>query len=172
MAGREHAFDVLVARYSGPVTGYLHQLTGADAEDVAQEVFLKLYTRAGTIRGSNLRVWLFAVARREALDLLRRRGTRRRALDGLRALAHCSVSPGVQEELEGAELTRMLEKEIAALPEEWRSIVFLREREGLGYSEIGAILDLGEKTVSTRLSRARAHLRERLGSWLRGGVAR
>lgn len=165
-AGREHAFDVLVARHAAAVGAYLAQLVGPDAEDLAQEVFLKLHTRGDTIRGERVRVWLFAVARRAALDHLRRRGTRRRLLEGWRRAPRRRAAPSAHDELEGAELARALTAELAALPETWRSVVFLREREGLSYAEIGTILGLEEKTVSTRLSRARARLRTRLAPWL------
>ncbi|MEM9379130.1 MAG: sigma-70 family RNA polymerase sigma factor [Planctomycetota bacterium] len=173
--GREHAFDVLVARHGARVRTFLGHLVrdAAAADDLTQEVFLTVLTRAHArdrteTRDRSFQVWLMRVARNEAIDLLRRRGLHARLVarvrEGVgrvaRRLASSPARP--EDEVAHGELLGALEEGLAELPEPQRSVFLLREMEGMSYEEIGDVLECSPKTVSSRLHRARAALRERL----------
>lgn len=174
--GQQHAFDLIVARYGARLHGFLrHLLADADeAEDVAQDVFVKvlLHFRERDV-ASRFAVWLFCIARREALDHLRRRQSRARVVAALSALGSSvssflrSFSPS--SGLEADEFRRDLESAVTRLPPEQREVFLLREREGLEYDEIATVLEIPAKTVSTRLFRARERLRNELRRHLDGG---
>jgi RNA polymerase sigma-70 factor (ECF subfamily) len=174
--GQHHAFDLIVARYGARLHGFLrHLLTDADeAEDVAQDVLVKVLLHSGD-RDPSIRfaVWLFCIARREALDHLRRRRSRARIVAAIAAIGSGmssflrSLSPS--RGLEADEFRRDLEHAISRLPPEQREVFLLREREGLEYDEIADVLEIPAKTVSTRLFRARERLREALRRHLDGG---
>ena len=173
--GRSHAFDVLVARHGARVRTYVGHLVRdhVTAEDLTQEVFLKVLTRAATREpGRTFVVWMMRVARNEALDQLRRRGLQRQLVASVRAgvgrvarrLSQVPLRP--DQELARVEFYAALDRGLAELPEPQRSVFLLREVDGLSYEEIGDVLDCSPKTVSTRLHRARAFLREQLSEHL------
>ncbi len=133
-----------------------------DAEDIVQESFLKAYLGAGEFRGRDPRVWLLAIVRNTAINLLRRRRTDRtlpvqdempepvdRAIDPEAMM----ISQARREQIYAA---------IGQLPDEFRETLVLREFEGLSYKEIAAITNVPIGTVMSRLSRARALLVEEL----------
>lgn len=174
--GQQHAFDLVVARYGARLHGFLrHLLNDADeAEDVAQDVLVKVLLHSKD-RDPSIRfaVWLFCIARREALDHLRRRRSRAKILSALNSLG-CGMTSWIRSlspsrGLEADEFRRDLEIAITRLPPEQREVFLLREREGLEYEEIASVLEIPAKTVSTRLFRARERLREALRRHLDGG---
>lgn len=134
------------------------------AEDAAQEVFLKAYERLADFRrDSAFSTWLYRVASNHCLDLLRREARRRtESLDDLaeRAgprLERLLAQPGGERTLEDAELVREV---LAALPEDYRVLLTLRELEGLEYKELMAALDCSMDSVKAKLQRARRLFRE------------
>ncbi len=166
--GRGHAFDLLVARHGAGVRTYLGHLVRdrALAEDLTQEVFLKVLTSIHTREtGRSFVVWLLRIARNEALDHLRRRSLHQRLVSSVR----CGVGRVArtvrrqparpEEELAHSELAAALERALTGLPEPQRSVFLLRERGGFSSEEIAQVLDCSAKTGSTRLHRARSALR-------------
>jgi len=174
LAGDVSGFETLVRRYSGMVFTLAARLVGPlDAEDVVQETFLRAWRGLPTFRGeSSLKTWLYAIA-------LNRVRARRGALGRLRALfgagepggappdfslvdglADGALSP--EENAARAEERRRLRRAIAALPEEFRLAVVLRDLEGLSYDEVAAVLAVPVGTVRSRLARGRAILKEAL----------
>ncbi len=169
--GRGHAFDVLVARYGDRVRAYVGQLVsdGAAADDLTQNVFIKLLQRAHMgPTDPELVVWLLRVARNECIDHARGRAVHRRLLDAVRAgvgryAARLRRNPAPPERsMERAEFFNRFQVALRDLPEPQRSVFLLRERDGLTYEEIAAVMECHPKTVSTRLCRARQALRESL----------
>jgi len=179
-AGRAHAFDLLVARHGARVRAYARRVLDGDeaaADDVTQDAFLALLERPPAPEpGAGFIVWLLRVTRNGALDHMRRRGRidrlKARVRERLEALAR---RPGSGAEaappsvLAHEELARAFDEAVAELPEPRRSVFLLREVEGLSYEEIGEVVGCAPKTVSTRLARARAALRERLAEHAEGG---
>lgn len=173
--GHDHAFDLLVARYGQRVQSYVYQIVrdAAWAEDLTQEVFVKVFRKIGTHDPEfSFAVWLFRIARNESLSFVRRKSVQVRAMELLRAGCDAMAGfvprrapRGPLAELELGELTARLDAAIATLPEGQRSVFVLREHQGMSYLEIAEIVGCPSKTVSTRLARARAHLREQLADY-------
>src|SRR5438128_2115307 len=156
--GDPRAFEDLVIAYQHRVFGVALRLLGnrAEAEELAQEVFLRVHRAIGEFRGeAKLSTWLYAIASRLCLNRLAS-GERRVARHGdeaLTRLASREVSPA--EEAERSELETALHRAIAELGEERRIVVVLRDLEGLSYEEIAEALELELGTVRSRLHRAR-----------------
>lgn len=144
-----------VARYQNMVYRIALHQTGspADGEDVMQEVFLRLFTCKTPPEGEDhLRRWLIRVSVNYCRDLQKSPWRKRRV-----SLETLPEEPVFQRE-EEAELYR----EVMALPEKYRTVLDLFYYEELSVREIAEILGVKESLVTTRLSRARARLKERL----------
>jgi RNA polymerase sigma-70 factor (ECF subfamily) len=162
--GDQAAFVVLVGRYQRPVYNaalwILHRTE--DASDVTQNVFLKLVERSDDYDPCyRFFSWLYRIAVNDALDLLRRRGRE----------AELDEDPDVPDadgrdpmsQLGHHEMIRAVRRGVARLSVNDRVVVTLRHFAECSYEEIGAILDLDEKTVKSRLFEARRRLRRLLG---------
>ena len=154
--GSREAFGQLVSRYQVPVYRVVRGILGSpsESEDVAQEVFLKAYANLGKFRGeSGFFTWLYRIAVNEAL-----RARKRRAFANADALPEVEAPPPAPSE-EDAPTLATLEKLLRKLSDEFRSIVVLRDIEGLTYSDIAETLEIPIGTVESRLFRARQELR-------------
>ena len=149
------AFQDAAAHYQNMVYRIALHQTGspADSEDAVQEVFLKLFTCRTPFEGEDhLRRWLIRVTVNHCRDLQKSPWKRRRvSLDAL------PVEPVFQQP-EQAELYR----EVMVLPEKYRTVLDLFYYEELSVREIAEILQIKQSAVTTRLSRARTKLKERL----------
>ncbi len=126
-----------------------------DAEDIVQDSFLKAYKAIDTFRGGDARVWMLAIVRRSAVDLLRRNKPGRELnLDEQIREPH-DDSPDPEQKLLSQARRDKLRQAIARLAPEFREALVLREIEGLSYKEIGGVLNVPIGTVMSRLSRAR-----------------
>jgi RNA polymerase sigma-70 factor (ECF subfamily) len=147
----------------------------AEAEDIAQEVFVTVWKSIDTYRGeAKLSTWLLRIAANHAknrIKYLARRATDKGGLDDApesamadlgRAPAQAHVS-SPEAALEAAERGTALEQAIASLDEDHRLVLVLRDIEELAYEEICEITGLPEGTVKSRIHRARLALKERLG---------
>ena len=167
-AGETDAFEELVRAHEKTVYNLALRMTGnpQDAEDMAQEAFLKAYRSLPEFRGeSKFSVWLYRIVSNVCTDHLRRQS--RRPASSLTAEDEegDAVQWDVPDESQSPErvleqkLTReAVQKGLAALPEEQRQILLLREIRGLSYEEIGEILSLEPGTVKSRIFRARKRL--------------
>lgn len=169
--GEADAFTELLERYRRPLLNYAYRLLGGDAAaaaDVAQEAFVRAYQHAGAFdpgRGT-VRAWLFTLARRRALDELRRR-RRHQTVPLESAPAPLSAAdPGAAEQMAASETGREIATAVASLPEDQRTAVILSEYHGLAHGEIAAVLGCSAKSVESRLYRARQTLRGKLGHLL------
>jgi len=171
-AGDERAFEVLVDRYQHRVFGFCARMLGdrAEAEDIAQDVFVTLYKSAGNFRGdAAFSTWLFRVAKNQTLNrikYLERRGrsARRRDIEGDERVArledHETVRP--DDAVADRQQAAMVQEAINELAEEHRAVVVLRDMEDLSYDEISDITGLPLGTVKSRIHRARSALAKRL----------
>ena len=168
-AGEASAFEELVTTYQHRVFSVAVRMLGnaAEAEEVAQEAFLRAHRAIGEFRGdAKLSTWLYAITSRLCLNRLAG-GERRQARQGeetLLRLADDSHRPDAA--LERSELEAALHRAIVELPEDRRIVVVLRDLEGLSYEEIAEALDLELGTVRSRLHRARADLKDKLERFL------
>jgi RNA polymerase sigma-70 factor, ECF subfamily len=168
--GEARAFEELVTTYQHRVFGVAVRMLGnsAEAEEVAQETFLRAHRALAEFRGdAKLSTWLYAITSRLCLNRLasgegRMSRARAQGLDRLPATA--GGEPGA--DLERSEREAALHRAIAELPEERRIVVVLRDLEGLAYDEIAAALSLELGTVRSRLHRARLDLKEKLERFL------
>jgi RNA polymerase sigma-70 factor (ECF subfamily) len=167
--GDRQAFEELVRVQQHRVYGLALRMLGnaAEAQDVAQEVFLRAHRGLADFRGdARLSTWLYAIASRLCLTRLAG-GERRRTRDGEDVLGRLADGqPGPDEALERGELQEALRRAIAELPDERRVVVLLRDVEGLAYEEIAGALELPVGTVRSRLHRARLDLKEKLERFL------
>lgn len=169
IAGCDEEFSLLVYRQHRFVFRVAFALlrNRQDAEDVAQETFLKLY-RNGRWRGMrDEKAFLARTAWRLALDL--RRGPAMEAVD-LDADAMPSGAASPEQQALSADSTAALHRMIDALPEELRQPLALSGIEGMNSREIGAVLGLAEGTVRTRLMRGRQLLKEKIAN-MKGGAS-
>ena len=139
-----------------------YRLTGndADAQDLVQEVLLRVRRGLATYRPGSLEGWLSRITTNAFLDDVRRR--RRRPVDHLGDDAEHVLTAGdeVDRALEAATLSADLETALARLSPDFRAAVVLCDVVGLSYEEIAESLDIPVGTVRSRIHRARAALRE------------
>jgi RNA polymerase sigma-70 factor (ECF subfamily) len=159
--GDREACRLLVERHLGRVVAFAGRVLGdrSDAEDVAQEVFARVWTSAATWRpDARFTTWLHRVATNLCLDRLARR--REAPLDD--APEPVDPHPTPAGRLEGAEVTRVVGREIAALPERQRIALALCHYQGLRNDEAAAIMEITVDALESLLARARRTLRARL----------
>lgn len=153
--GDREAFGRLVSRYERPVFRVIRGVLAGSAEsdDVAQEVFLKAYANLARFRGeSGFFTWLYRIAVNEAL-----RARRRRPWATTDVLPEIEAPPREVDDEAPSLVT--LQRLLGKLDDEHRSIVVLRDIEGLSYREIAETLEVPMGTVESRLFRARQELR-------------
>ena len=162
-SGDAGAYRELSARYLTPIVRYASRLLGDphEAEDVAQETFLKLWQDAGRYeaRGHKPSTWLFRIAHNQCVDRLRRR----------RPIA--SEAPDEREggerpsgELSRKQLAATVQAALAALPERQRAAIALIHDEAMSHAEAAQVLGCGVEAVESLLSRARRTLRTTLAA--------
>ena len=160
--GRPEGATELFRKYSGPVFRYADRLLGsrAEAEEVAQEVFLKVITRVDQYDGrAPVSSWLFAIAANACRDRLRRAG--RRAVVPLDAVAEAASSdPPADRLLVESERRRLVRRALARLSDDQREALILARYHGLPYAEIARTLEISEGAVKTRIFRAMEKLKD------------
>lgn len=170
-AGDGACFEELVRRYMKPIFNFAYRMTGnhAEADDVAQDVFVQIYRSLPSARlDLPFRPWLYVIARNKCLDSLKRKSALSfSALEDPETLespidAVADPDPLPDAVLESADLQRILREAIVQLPEKYRTVVSLRYAGGLSFAEIAETLGLPENTVKTHFQRAKALLRREL----------
>jgi len=167
--GDNEAFETLVLRHLPALRRFLAVLLPGDQEgaaDAEQDVLVKLHGSLGRWRAEgSLTTWLFTLARRTAADEVRRRVRERRRIDRF-----ARRSRPVEEALERdadpqnawatVEAGRGIRRALATLPEPDRTLLYLKDAEGESIEALAQIYGLREGTLKSKLSRARAKLRE------------
>ena len=163
------AFEDTAQRYRRRVYSFARYFLSnrEEAEDVTQEVLLRLWRHRSGVDEERLGSWLLRVTRNACYDLLRKRRADAGAgfgvsLDAERAEEVASAEPDPQARAEAADFRRRLLAALAELEEPYKSVVILREVQGLAHREIGEALGVPEVTVRVHLHRGRRRLRERL----------
>ena len=182
-AGSEDAFAWLIATYHQPVYSLLARAipAGADAADLTQEVFVKIYRGISGFHGdASLRTWIYRIALHEASNQ-RRWWSRHRRQEitietPIETLAGESgegqplcIKDTLVDEHESpfdsfaqSEMRTRVEALLREIPEPFRMVIVLRDLEGFAYEEIAEILNVNLGTVKSRLMRGRSHLKARL----------
>lgn len=152
----EEDFEKLVNQYASRVSNIIYQMLGSpnEVDDLAQEVFIKVYQHLKYFRKeSKVFTWIYRITVNTVWDYLRKQKYRKTVpLEGIEP-THTDTN---------GELKELLSAEIKRLPIKYRTILILKDIEGLSYKEISNILRCRIGTVESRLFRAREALRERL----------
>jgi RNA polymerase sigma-70 factor, ECF subfamily len=160
------AFTSTVAPHLRAAYGLARWLLGNDhdAEDAAQDAYMRAFRHFDGWNGTNARAWLLMIVRRCCYTLLAR--TRPAEVGVFDEETAHPEAPGQPDDPERAALraddARLLNRAVAALPVEYREVFVLRELEGLSYREIADVAGIPIGTVMSRLSRARAELQRSL----------
>jgi RNA polymerase sigma-70 factor (ECF subfamily) len=163
--GEEAAFTEIVRRHQGAVYRLcLRYLSSADAEDAAQEAFVKAFTHRERLDPERpVLPWLLTVARNLSIDRVRRHRSSPTEAAVEDADAHADPRAASAETAAlSSERATLLERGLAELPEGQREAVVLFHVEGLPYKDIATALDVPVGTVMTWLHRARGRLRKAL----------
>lgn len=181
--GDAGAFEALAARHHRAVVGYLVGMLGDrdEALDGAQEVFVRVFTRADMyLPSGSFRGWLFRIATNVAIDAIRSRRrrlfgwTRRQkarpepsvpgAADDLASLP--DPGAGALDDLLMRERAAVVQRAVQALPPKYRAALVMRDLQDLSYEEAADALGLAVGTVKSRVNRARNLLREKLAGYV------
>lgn len=165
--GDRQAFGELVRIHREGVVNVVYRLCGDAnvAEDAAQEAFIRAWQHLpGYQPRSPFRNWLYRIATNAALDSLR---TEKATVD-VDELSLASSVEGPEASLEHTERAENVRRAVLALPPASRTVLVLREYEGLTYQEIADTLDIPMGTVMSRLSYARKLMLESLVSYMEG----
>ncbi len=181
--GEKSAFDLLVRKYQHKVVKLVlrYVRNPAEAEDIAQEAFIKAYRALPQFRGdSAFYTWMYRIAINTAKNSLASRDRSPIAYD--LDLTDPEESHSVQTKLqdpdtpEGMALTEeirgIVNSAIEGLPEELKTAIVLRELDGLSYEEIAAAMECPVGTVRSRIFRAREAIDKRLREVFEGGLGR
>lgn len=166
--GDANAFEALVTAYQKQVYNLALRTVGntEDAADLSQEAFLRAYRSIGSFRGdSKFSVWLYRLTTNICIDFLRSKGRKPTVSltvenddEETEELDVADERFDPEEQYQRKALRQAVQRGLSQLPEEFRTILILREVEGMRYDEIAELLHLEEGTVKSRLFRARNRL--------------
>jgi RNA polymerase sigma-70 factor (ECF subfamily) len=185
-AGDEQSFALLLQRYRSPLVNFLYRMVRnrEQAEDLAQEVFIRVYrARADYVPSAKFTTWLFRIATNLALNSLRDTRHQRMEIsldapvtadaeDGdERTLDVADKHPDIEQHLVEETRKAMIKHAIDKLPEKQRAAVLLHKYQELDYGEIAKILSCSESALKSLLFRAYENLRVELAPLVaKGGV--
>jgi len=182
-SGVADCYDVLVERYKVRLFNYLYRLTGNrdEAEEIAQEAFVKAYIHAGKYKTiARFSTWLYTIATNLVRNRIRSR-SRAPQLVSLwtrgfgdseeeRVLDIEDTGRTPDEAINDAELSSVINGAIAKIPEKYRESFVLREINELSYEEIAAVTGLKLGTVRSRINRARNYFRQLVAPVVEKGI--
>jgi RNA polymerase sigma-70 factor (ECF subfamily) len=176
--GDTGSFGKLVGRYQHQVYNLALRMSGhrEDARDITQETFIKAFRALPSFRyEAGFSTWLYRIASNSCLDYLRKRNAESaRRIDRPPEAAGDPLErvpaggPGPEESAISRENREAVIKALASLPDSYRLPLVMHHYQGLSYREISAVLEIPEKTVATRLYRAKNMLKESLTGGDRG----
>ena len=166
LAGDQQALEKLIEAYKAPVFNLAYRLLGdpAEAEDAAQETFVRIYTHLGDYDPERkLSSWVLSITSHYCIDRLRRRRSSWFSLDDLltrRSFSDPHIGP--EKAALRHEEADILNALLKALPDPYRNVLVLRYWQDLSYDEMAKMLNTTESAIKSRLHRARCILAERL----------
>ena len=181
-AGDKQAFGRLVEAFQDRIYGYLARMLGDpdEAEDVAQEVFVRAFRSLGRFRGaSSFHTWLYRIASNLAIDVARKRKRQSNtaySLDAPVELGDEEYERDIPDESrapdqvsEQKQVQSVVRQAVMDLPGKLRDVMVLYELQGESYEDIADILDVPLGTVKSRLFNARGQLKKRLEAMMETG---
>jgi RNA polymerase sigma-70 factor, ECF subfamily len=176
LEGERDLFSDLVRRYEKRVVNYVYRITHRyeDAHDLAQEIFVKVYTALDRYDPKyQFSTWIFRIAQNSAIDALRKRSISEVSLttspdDDRQGKEREFAAPGVSpyRDIKNKELSEAIDLAVEKLPPDYRELVQLRHFGELSYEEIATLKKLPLGTVKNKLFRARNLLKEELESFI------
>ncbi|MEO6848176.1 MAG: sigma-70 family RNA polymerase sigma factor [Chthoniobacterales bacterium] len=168
------SFHALVVRYQYRVVGTVTRMLGSEdeAEDIAQQVFLRVWKSASTYKHqAKFNTWLMTITRNLVFNEIRRRKRHptqslNEEFDDRPKQYEDATSPSPSDQIQEVELQMAIDAAIESLPEQQRMAVVLRRYEDLSYDEIAKILSTSVSAVKSILFRARIELRDKLQKYL------
>ncbi len=177
--GDKRAFDLLVLKYQHRVLALVSRFVrdSAEVQDVAQEAFIKAYRALPNFRGeSAFFTWLYRIAINTAKNYLVARGRRPSGMESIEldddedyaAQVALKDVDSPEELFYSEELREVVNQSLRTMPEELRTALLLREREGMSYEEIAEAMACPVGTVRSRIFRARESVDKRISDWQEG----
>ena len=152
-------FEDLVEKYQRDIVNFHYRLVGnrSEAEDLAQETFLKVYLKLESLKEQEkAKGWMYSIARNTAIDFFRKNKNHSIPLDNLILENYVrATAVDYREDVLKSEVSQELQKCMQKLPQEDQMIVKLLYYEGFSYKEIGTLLQINQNTLKSRLHRAR-----------------
>lgn len=169
-AADPQAWDEIIERYGERIYNLAYRFTGrrAEAEDLTQDIFLKLYRNLDRYRGDvPLMAWALRLSRNSCIDHYRHHRTRRQAETvSDEILQYLPSDEDLEKRSQKRERRRMIQQVMTEMSENLASVVMLRDFQGLSYDELATFFEVPVGTIKSRLNRARKELvrrvRERL----------
>ncbi len=165
VGGEVPLFEILMRRHNQRIYRAVRAIIRdeAEVEDVMQQAYVNAYTHLDQFAGrAKFSTWLTRIAVHEALARLRKDRTATQTSDEHEMEAVRSQMPDPEQEAMSNDIREVLQKVIDSLPENYRTVLMLREVEGASTAEVAECLDVSEEVVKTRLHRARSMIREGL----------
>ena len=172
-AGNTESFERLLEKYFPPVMNFVYRYTGnrTVAEDLTQEVFIKVYRSAASYTPkARFKTWIYTIARNCAFNEAKRSSRGNVSLDAiidtgserLQRQVEDKEAPQPGEELIRSETIQRVREAVASLPDKQRTAIILRRYDEFSYEEIAETMHISEKAVKSLLNRARENLRNAL----------
>ena len=178
-AGDDQSFELLLRKYRIPLVNFLYRMVRdpAAAEDLAQEVFLRVYrARKEYAPSAKFTTWMFRIATNVALNSVRDNRHRKMEIsldrtvgtneDEQQAIDVPDRTPSVEQQLVARSRSEMILRAVHTLPEKQRAAVLLHKYQGLDYDEIALILECSESALKSLLFRAYETLRTELAPFV------
>jgi len=162
--GDEQAFEQLVAKYERAVFNTIYRYIGAydDVEDIAQEVFLRVWRHAGKFKGrSKFSTWLYRITANQCLSYRSKHRQAPASLDGMVEKGTVPKTLQTERDIAQRERVQVIQKALDELPERQRMALVLSQYDGMSYKEIAATMNVSVGSVESLIFRARTALREK-----------
>ena len=162
LSGDEHAFEILVVRYQGPIYNAVLRMVRDrdDASDLTQNAFLKAYQQLSRFDPQyKFFSWLYRIAINESLNFVKR-SARQEPLDG----DGVAGTADPERSMVSAEIGRHVQDALMKVSPDYRAVLVLRHFHDCSYEDMASILGIPEKTVKSRLFSARRQLKELLAA--------
>ena len=160
--GEVAAFNQIIERYQSPIINFVFRLVGRieEAEEIAQEVFLRIYLARGRYRPkAKFSTYIYRIAKNLSLNALRKKRPQIVSLDKPIFNSH-QISPA--EALEKKEIQALVKEALDSLPSPQKTAIILNRYNDLSYEEIGRIMNLSLPAVKSLLHRAKENLKKKL----------
>ena len=165
--GDEGAFEQLVHKYQQPVFNTIYRYTGNqdDVQDLAQEIFIKVWRNAGKFKGkSKFSTWLYRIVVNHCINYRRKNKRRHVSLDELTEKGRTPEAFKVEPDWEQRRKVELVRKAVDELPDRQRMALVLAQFEEKSYKEIAEIMNVSLSSVESLIFRARSALRVKLAN--------